>query len=160
MAFTYDVEIADYNSAGIREIAAQIGATHMRQIAAGSLNGERGVLFALSCNGDEIRVLDTNADPVWEEEDAAAFAGTLEEYGIALEPDETVAQKAVNQFAVIDRDGFFGDTTKVYSAHDTKAEAVKAARHRSSMVTHSEGGFTEGQVIYADTIRRIFPVVW
>jgi hypothetical protein len=82
MEHTYEVEISGYNSSGILTVASEIGATHMRRIATGSLNGARGILFAIPCNGGEIRVLDTNADPVWEEEDAAAFAETLVEYGI------------------------------------------------------------------------------
>jgi hypothetical protein len=83
MEHTYDVEIAEYNSAGIRTVAAEIGATHMRKIAAGDMNGARAILFAMHTkDGYEIRVLDTNADPVWEEEDPSVFAETLQEYGI------------------------------------------------------------------------------
>jgi hypothetical protein len=76
------------------------------------------------------------------------------------------------QYAVIDRDGFFRDTTKVYSAHATEAAAIKAAKtyrvsipgnkpnQSSAMVIRSEGGFTKGETIYRDTIRRQYPVVW
>ena len=39
-----------------------------------------------------------------------------------------------NQFAVIDRDGFFRDTTKVYSAHATEAAAVKAAKQYKGII--------------------------
>ena len=67
--------------------------------------------------------------------------------------------KTYTQFAVIDRDGFFRDTTKVYSAHATEAAAVKAAkRHKvsmpgngpnqfSAMVIRCDGGFSKGGVI-------------
>ena len=77
-----------------------------------------------------------------------------------------------NQFAVIDRDGFFRDTTKVYSAHATEAAAVKAAKQykvsipgnqpgqSSAMVIRCESGFSKGETIYSDTIRRQYPVVW
>lgn len=77
------------------------------------------------------------------------------------------------QYAVIDRDGFFRDTTKVYSAHVTEAAAVKAAKQHkvnipgnrpnqsSAMVIRSEGRrFTKGETIYRDMIRRQYPVVW
>ena len=76
------------------------------------------------------------------------------------------------QFAVIDRDGFFRDTTTVYSAHATVSAAMRAAKqHRvslpgngpnqsSAMVIRCEGGFAKGEKIYSDTIRRQYPVVW
>ena len=80
----YPIEIAEHNSAGIREIAAKAGATHMRKIASGSMGepATYATLYAMPCNEGEIRVLDTNGDPVWEDEDATAFAETLEAYGI------------------------------------------------------------------------------
>lgn len=76
------------------------------------------------------------------------------------------------RFAVIDRDGFFRDTTKVYSAHATEAAAIKAAKQykvsipgnrpdqSSAMVIRCEGGFSKGETVYGDTIRRQYPVVW
>ena len=76
------------------------------------------------------------------------------------------------QYAVIDRDGFFRDTTIVYSAHTTEAAAVKAAKRHtvsipgqhpnqsSAMVIRCESGFSKGETIYSDTIRRQYPVVW
>lgn len=76
------------------------------------------------------------------------------------------------KYAVIDRDGFFRHTTKVYSAHETETAAIKAAnKHRvsipgnspnqsSGMVIKSDGGFRKGETIYRDTIRSLYPVVW
>jgi ketosteroid isomerase-like protein len=77
------------------------------------------------------------------------------------------------QFAVIDRDGFFRGTTKVYSAHSTEKAAIsQATRYRVSnpgnnpnqscamVIRTSEGGFCKGETIYADNIRRTYPVVW
>ncbi len=77
------------------------------------------------------------------------------------------------QYAVIDRHGFFRDYTYVYSAHGTKAAAIKAAnKHRISlpggpvaqstaMVIHSQNGtFAKGEKVYSDTVGRLFPVVW
>ena len=75
------------------------------------------------------------------------------------------------QFAVIDRDGFFRSTTKVYSVHATEAAAIRVAKqHRvslpgnppnqsSAMVIRCESGFSKGETIYSDTIRRQYPVV-
>jgi hypothetical protein len=80
--------------------------------------------------------------------------------------------QTINQFAVIDREGFFQHTTQVYSAHATEAAAIKAAKkyrvtiagnqpnQSSAMVIRSEGGFTKGEAIYRDVIRRQYPVVW
>ena len=78
----------------------------------------------------------------------------------------------MRQYAVISRDGFFRDTTQIYSTHATEAAAIKAAKtHRvsipgnppdqsSAMVIRGEGGFRRGETVYADTIRRLYPVVW
>jgi hypothetical protein len=76
-----------------------------------------------------------------------------------------------NSYAVIDRDGFFRDTTQVYSAHGTKESAIREAKkHRvsipgnqprqSSAMVIEIADATKGQTIYRDTIRRIYPVVW
>lgn len=79
---TYEIEIANYNSAGIQSLAAEIGATHMRQIATGMLDSASANLFAIPTTVGEIRVIDTNAEPVWEEDDSQAFAATLKAYGL------------------------------------------------------------------------------
>lgn len=75
-------------------------------------------------------------------------------------------------YAVIDRDGFFRDTTRVYSAHSTEAAAIKAAnQHRVSipgnqsnqstaMVIRGSSGFHCGETIYRVDIRKVYPVVW
>jgi hypothetical protein len=77
-----------------------------------------------------------------------------------------------NKYAVIGREGFFRDWTRVYSAHGTEAAAIKAAKtHRvnipgnrpnqsSAMVIRGNDGFTKGEKIYGDTIRTLYPVVW
>jgi hypothetical protein len=76
------------------------------------------------------------------------------------------------RYAVIDRDGFFRDVTKVYSAHGSLPAAIKTAnRYRvdipgnragqsSAMVISHTNGFTKGEKIYSDTIRRQYPVIW
>ena len=75
-------------------------------------------------------------------------------------------------FAVIGRDGFWRYATEVRSAHATEAAAIRAAkRHRvnipgnppnqsSAMVIRGEEGFSKGEIIYGDTVRRLYPVVW
>ena len=78
----------------------------------------------------------------------------------------------MKQYAVIDRDGFFGDTTTVYSTHRTESAAIREAKQYrvsipgnqpnqpSAMVIRCEGGFAIGEKIYSDTIRSLYPVVW
>lgn len=79
------------------------------------------------------------------------------------------------QFAVIPAHGWFShNVARVYSAHATKAAALKAAdRHtvslpgdvpnrRCAMVICGDGrpsGFRKGEKVYGDTIGSIFPVV-
>lgn len=79
---TYPIEIAEFNSSNIRHMAEIAGVTHMREVASGYARGvdEDGeatidntgtpdamvTLYELS-NG--VRVLNTNGDPVWDEED-------------------------------------------------------------------------------------------
>lgn len=79
----YCIEIAEYPSIGIRVEARKLGITHMREVARAGEGDHRVILFALPLKeGGEIRALDTNGDPLWEEEDPAAFAEGLEEAGI------------------------------------------------------------------------------
>jgi hypothetical protein len=75
-------------------------------------------------------------------------------------------------YAVIDRDGFFRDYTRVYSAHASEAAAIKAAkRHRvsipgqpsnqsSAMVIRARGAFRKWQKIHRTQIRAQYSVVW
>ena len=74
-------------------------------------------------------------------------------------------------YAVIERDGFFRDWTRVYSAHTTKEAAIKAAsKHRVSipgnhpnqscaMVIAMEGA-TKGRKVSSESIRRVYQVIW
>lgn len=87
----YPVEIAEYNSAGIRKYAGQIGATHMREIGRGHSDGNSDnpnslvIFFAIpDTDGDEWRVADTNGDPVWMEDSFQAFTKLAEECGVSL----------------------------------------------------------------------------
>lgn len=86
MSTEYPIEIAKYNSAGIRAEAKSAGITHMREVAAGrDERGNAATVFALPTReGWEVRVLDTNADPVWEEADRADFLAATAGYGIDL----------------------------------------------------------------------------
>ena len=92
-ATKYDIEIEGFNSLGIREVAAQCGATHMRFIGGGYANGHDGEadyyvgFYAFPQNTDstfECRVANTNGDPVWEDEDASVFAELAESVGVDL----------------------------------------------------------------------------
>ena len=60
----------------------------MREVASGSShNGVRGTLYALPLEGAdrEIFVVDTNGDPVWQDEVSSEdWDSTLEFYGITL----------------------------------------------------------------------------
>lgn len=80
----YPIEIAEYNSALIRAEAIAAGITHMREIDRVRSRGVLYRLLALPHCGGEIRVLDTNGDPIWEEQNLAAFAEQLAEIGIAV----------------------------------------------------------------------------
>jgi hypothetical protein len=71
MAQQYDVEIAGNSPAGIRAIARQIGATHMRFLGCGFQEDRRdrtdhyiGFYAIPARNGDEALVDDTSAAPV------------------------------------------------------------------------------------------------
>lgn len=77
-------------------------------------------------------------------------------------------------YAVIDRDGYFRDRTHVQSAHVTEAAAIRAANKQRvsipgqptnqscAMVIRNDSGcgFRKGEMIYSDTIRSLYPVVW
>ena len=86
---TYNIEIANFNSAGIRAEAARNGITHMRHIGSGYAGDEnadsRIDFYALPHpKYGEFRVADTNGDPIWEEADAQAFADLAEECGVEI----------------------------------------------------------------------------
>lgn len=87
----YDIEIAEFNSAGIRAEAKIHGITHMREIVGGYIEGHEGeadwyvgFYALLHPKGWEFRVADTNADPVWEESDAEEFANLAAQCGVDL----------------------------------------------------------------------------
>ena len=71
-------------------------------------------------------------------------------------------------YGVVPRFGFARGTAKVYSAHATKAAAIKAAKREGGrqngawgcMVVKSSDGFSKGERFYMDTADKIFPVVW
>lgn len=92
MTTKYDIEIAEFNSSGIKAEALRAGITHMRKVGGGFVEGHEGeadwyVGFYAMLNkkeGWEYRVANTNADPVWEEADAQAFADLAEQCGVEL----------------------------------------------------------------------------
>lgn len=88
---TYNILIAEYNSAGIRAIALECGATRMRHLGTGHSDGNldnpnSAVSFyeLLGSDGFPYRVADTNGDPVWEDEDSQAFAELAHGCGVAI----------------------------------------------------------------------------
>lgn len=91
MTKTYDIEIAEFNSAGIRSEAEALGITHMRSIGGGYAAGHEGQadyyvgFYAMPHpHGWEFRVANTNGDPVWEEADQQAFTELAESCGVEL----------------------------------------------------------------------------
>lgn len=91
MSKDYEIEIAEFNSAGIRAAAARYDITHMHFIGGGYADGHDGEadwyigFYALPHPkyGDFL-VATTNADPVWQEEDAQAFADLAVSCGVQL----------------------------------------------------------------------------
>jgi hypothetical protein len=76
-----------------------------------------------------------------------------------------------SMYAVIDRDGFFRDATRVYSAHATKEAAIKAANkcrvsipgnqpNQSYAMVIAMEGAAKGNIVFSDSIRRVYPVIW
>lgn len=90
---TYDINISEFNGAGIKSAAAEAGITHMREIGGGQADGREGAdnyvaFYALpdpNFPGAEIRVANTNGDPVWEESDPSVFAELAEQCGVSLD---------------------------------------------------------------------------
>lgn len=89
---TYDINISEFNSAGIRNEAQQNGITHMREIGGGQYEGCEGAdayvgFYAMpdpNFPGAEVRVANTNGDPVWEEADPAVFAELAQACGVTI----------------------------------------------------------------------------
>ena len=76
-------------------------------------------------------------------------------------------------FAIVDRHGFFRNTTKVRSTHATAEAAIRVAkRDRVSLpggpknqsaamvITCADGNLIKGETIYADQIGRQCRKVW
>lgn len=91
MTKIYDIEIAEFNSAGIRAEAKALGITHMRSVGGGYVEGHEGEadyyvgFYALPHPyGWEYRVANTNGDPVWEGPEGAGFAELAESCGVPL----------------------------------------------------------------------------
>jgi hypothetical protein len=89
---SYPIEIAEFNSAEIRHMAAELGATHMRLLGSGHSDGDtnnpnsRVSFYAVPDeDGAEWFVADTNGDPVWEDQDAEVFAQLAAECGVTLD---------------------------------------------------------------------------
>jgi len=74
------MRVEDVNSRGIEIECEKLGLTEIELLAADGVGDDRIRVFQVG----PVRVLDTNADPVWEEDDIEGFAEVLEERGIEL----------------------------------------------------------------------------
>jgi len=75
------IDIRRINSRGITRQAKSEGIAFATKLGDNGKNGDaRVTVYQLG----DVRVADTNGDPVWEEQDEAAFAELLETEGIAL----------------------------------------------------------------------------
>jgi hypothetical protein len=80
------IKIAEFNSSSIRAVAAQIGATYMREIASWNTDADNRpdwnlTLYGLmGADGVELRVINSNGDCVVEGEEG--FAEALEQAGL------------------------------------------------------------------------------
>lgn len=83
----YPVDLADESTRVGLGIKSEPGASRARVLGQGDHDGARATLYALpTADGYEVRVLDTNGNPVWEEAVAAdEWLETLEFYGIDAE---------------------------------------------------------------------------
>ena len=76
-----EISIADINSIGIAVEARKAGITTVTKLGDNGKSGDaRVTVYQLG----DVRVADTNGDPIWEESDLAAFAELLESEGIKL----------------------------------------------------------------------------
>ena len=75
------ISIDNINSAGIRAEARKAGISTVTKLGDnGKFGDARVTIYQLG----DVRVADTNGDPIWEESDSATFAELLESEGIAL----------------------------------------------------------------------------
>lgn len=76
-------------------------------------------------------------------------------------------------FAVIDRHGFFRNTTTVRSTHGTAEAAIRAAKRDrvslpggtknqscSMVITCASGDLAKGETVYADQVGTMYRKVW
>jgi len=75
------IHIDNINSIGIALEARKAGITTIIKLGD---NGKLGDARVTVYQFGDVRVADTNGDPVWEESDHAAFAELIESEGIAL----------------------------------------------------------------------------
>lgn len=75
------INVEDINSIGIAVEARKAGISTVTKLGD---NGKSGDALVTVYQLGDVRVADTNGDPVWEESDSAAFAELLESEGINL----------------------------------------------------------------------------
>ena len=75
------ISIDNINSAGIAAEARKAGISTVTKLGTNGKTGDAKVtIYQLG----DVRVADTNGDPIWEESDGATFAEMLESEGIRL----------------------------------------------------------------------------
>ena len=75
------INIENLNSTGIVAEARKAGISTVTKLGDNGKSGDaRVTIYQLG----DVRVADTNGDPVWEESDSATFAELLESEGISL----------------------------------------------------------------------------
>ncbi len=74
-----EIKIDDINSCGIAIEARAAGINLITELAT---NGKSGDAKITIYQVGDVRVADTNGDPIWEEQDRAAFAELLDTEGI------------------------------------------------------------------------------
>lgn len=60
-------------------------------------------------------------------------------------------------YAIIDADGWYGNTTTVYEVHTVRWDAQRATQGRRSMQIIVGGAFSVGQKIHSSNIGTVYP---
>lgn len=76
------ISIENINSSSIVSEAEKAGETHLELLAAEGEADRAIAVYSFPKTG--VKVINTNGDPIWEDNDPTGFADTLEEYGIEL----------------------------------------------------------------------------
>lgn len=116
------IKIADLNSTGIAYQAKLDGITEVTHIGSNHKSGDqRCEMYDVG----GVRVMTTNGDPIWEEQDAIAFAEHMEWAGVELFADVPSAKD--EKWHVLNT-GRSPDTYSIWSTHRSEAAAIRRVR--------------------------------